>query len=74
MFLALCREVPGHLLNEEAWRLAQVLQVGSTLYDIDYNPPTVDKVGAAPPAGDCRCVRGVCGCVGACILNRLQGG
>ena len=34
-------------LNEEAWKVAQVLRVGSTLFDIDYNPPTVEKVSAS---------------------------
>jgi len=39
-----CRQVPLTTPIEEAWRAADVLQVGGELFDVEFNPPAVEKV------------------------------
>lgn len=36
--------VDGAVSNDEAWRHGRLLRVGSDIYFVDRNPPTVEKV------------------------------
>jgi hypothetical protein len=42
--MACCRPIDTSVINQDAWRRAQALQVGSDTYVVEVNAPYIEKV------------------------------
>lgn len=43
----MCSPVDASISNGEAWPIGRCLQVGEEMFDVVYNPPTIDKARRA---------------------------